>query len=230
MDLKKLLKQFKLNESTISMILGILVIVVAGVLLINFFRDQDTGTTLPTGEVTEAESNGTTIVRDGETYHVVQENDTLWSIAEKYYKSGYNWVDIAEENNLENSDSITSGQELLIPDTEAKLATVIETTETVTPTIEPVTTEEITPTATLTATQSPTPTLSEISPSPTETVSTDSDATITEGTYTVAKGDSLWVIAERAYGDGYRWVDIAEANSLVNPDIIHPGNVLTLPR
>jgi nucleoid-associated protein YgaU len=49
-------------------------------------------------------------------------------------------------------------------------------------------------------------------------------------TYTVVKGDYLWSIAIRAYGDGYRWVDIAKANNLVNPDLIFPGNVLRLPR
>jgi nucleoid-associated protein YgaU len=44
------------------------------------------------------------------------------------------------------------------------------------------------------------------------------------------KGDSLWKIAVRAYGDGYKWVSIAKANKLVNPNLIHSGNVLTLPR
>jgi len=33
---------------------------------------------------------------------------------------------------------------------------------------------------------------------------------ITSNTYTVVKGDFLWDIAIRTYGDGYRWVDIAK--------------------
>ncbi|PIZ97158.1 MAG: lectin, partial [Candidatus Levybacteria bacterium CG_4_10_14_0_2_um_filter_35_8] len=37
-------------------------------------------------------------------------------------------------------------------------------------------------------------------------------------------------IAVRAYGDGYRWVDIARANGLENPDLIFSGNVLKIPR
>lgn len=49
-------------------------------------------------------------------------------------------------------------------------------------------------------------------------------------TYTVQKGDDLWNIAVRAYGDGYRWVDIARANNLANPGLIFSGNVLQLPR
>lgn len=48
--------------------------------------------------------------------------------------------------------------------------------------------------------------------------------------YTVVHGDTLWDIAVRAYGDGYRWPDIAKANNLANPGLIHSGNVLTIPR
>ena len=48
--------------------------------------------------------------------------------------------------------------------------------------------------------------------------------------YTVVHGDNLWEIAVRAYGDGYRWTDLARVNSLSNPDLIFSGNVLKLPR
>ena len=48
--------------------------------------------------------------------------------------------------------------------------------------------------------------------------------------YTVASGDYLWDIALRAYGDGFKWVEIAKANNLANPNLVHPGNVLKLPR
>jgi len=49
-------------------------------------------------------------------------------------------------------------------------------------------------------------------------------------TYVVAKGDTLWGIANKVYGDGSRWVEIAQANSLTNPQLIHAGDVLKLPR
>jgi len=49
-------------------------------------------------------------------------------------------------------------------------------------------------------------------------------------TYKVVKGDHLWGIAERAYGDGYKWVEIAKANELANPNLIEVDQVLKLPR
>jgi nucleoid-associated protein YgaU len=62
-------------------------------------------------------------VKGGKTYTVVA-GDTLWSIAEKFYKSGYNWVDIAKANNVANPGVITSGTHLAIPNVQPKLATV----------------------------------------------------------------------------------------------------------
>ncbi|MBI5336219.1 MAG: LysM peptidoglycan-binding domain-containing protein [Mycolicibacterium rufum] len=48
-------------------------------------------------------------------------------------------------------------------------------------------------------------------------------------TYTVVSGDTLWAIAERFYGDGNRYRAIADASGITNPDLIHPGQVLTIP-
>jgi nucleoid-associated protein YgaU len=48
-------------------------------------------------------------------------------------------------------------------------------------------------------------------------------------TYTVESGDSLWAIAERFYGDGSKYQVIADASGVPNPDLIHPGQVLTIP-
>jgi len=55
-------------------------------------------------------------------------------------------------------------------------------------------------------------------------------SSITEDTYTVVRGDNLWNISVRAYGDGFKWVEIARANNLQNPNLIHPGNQFIIPR
>jgi nucleoid-associated protein YgaU len=51
-------------------------------------------------------------------------------------------------------------------------------------------------------------------------------------TYTVVSGDSLSKIAKQEYGDANKWRRIFEANrdKIQNPDLIHPGQVLDIPR
>lgn len=50
-------------------------------------------------------------------------------------------------------------------------------------------------------------------------------------TYTVQKGDCLWNIAKKHCGDGTKWKELAglNADKIVNPNLIYPGQVLTLP-
>jgi nucleoid-associated protein YgaU len=179
-DLKKFLKNIKLNEESISMVLGAIVIVIVGILIVNYFKDKGGN-----GTITETSSQ-TNAVASNE--HVVVKGETLWSIAEDSFGSGYNWVDIKSANSLK-TETIEIGQKLTIP--------------------------EVTPRE----------------PTSTKKVATIANAqTISGSTYTVVHGDTLWNIAVRAYGDGYKWSEIAHENKLVNPNIIHTGNILVLPR
>lgn len=188
-NLKNFLKKVKLNESTISVILGVLVVIVVGTLIFNYFRGigkdkgQEAQTTQTVGEVKLVQEEGKLVPEGLPTTYKVQTGDDLWKIAEKFYSSGYNWVDIAKENNLKNANFLLVDQELVLPKAEVR--------------------------------------------KPAETIA---DQTITDKQYTVVKGDSLWNIAVRAYQDGYQWVKIANENNLSNPDMIHPGNILNIPR
>lgn len=50
--------------------------------------------------------------------------------------------------------------------------------------------------------------------------------------YTVKKGDCLWNIAKKFYGNGSKWPTIYNANKKVigkNPNLIYPGQVYTIP-
>ncbi len=48
-------------------------------------------------------------------------------------------------------------------------------------------------------------------------------------TYKVVKNDSLWGIAQKYYGDGSKYMIIANSNSIANPNLIRVGQVLTIP-
>lgn len=205
------------SESYISIGLGLLVVVVVGILLYNYFTQKNATQNQPTDVTQEASS----AAAPGSTYTVAA-GDTLWSIAEKAYNDGYKWTDIAKANNIQNTDSLETGQQLSLPDlsvaaTSASPEALVEAS----PVIEESQAPTASPIAVTEPTTSPTPAASEV---------TKPAVTITGTTYTVVKGDTLWDIACRAYGDCYAWVRIAEANKLANPSLIHPGNEFALPR
>lgn len=53
----------------------------------------------------------------------------------------------------------------------------------------------------------------------------------TAKTYTVQKGDCLWNIAKKFYGNGSLYTKIANANKdkIKNPNLIYPNQILTIP-
>lgn len=57
-----------------------------------------------------------------------------------------------------------------------------------------------------------------------------SKVTYTEGKYIVQPGDSLSLIAQKVYGDLYAWPRLLQVNSLISPDQIEVGMILTIPR
>ena len=48
-------------------------------------------------------------------------------------------------------------------------------------------------------------------------------------TYMVSEGDTLWDISIKFYNTGYNWTDIADANTLDNPDGLAVGQELQIP-
>lgn len=242
--MKDLIKNFKLNENTISTILGGVVVLFVGYLIVNYLRSTGSQPSIPVPTANTVSEQEISLP----TTHTVEAGETLWSISEKYFKSGFNWVDIAAANNLSDAGVIKTGMELTIPNVSARLAD--STLSTTAPEATPVS-QTATPSATSTATISPSPTVTATStptaiatatPTQTPTATPSTISAPEKGdeqaggdlasatTYTVSRGDNLWKIAERAYGDGSRWVEIATANNLKNPRIIHSGNNLSIPR
>ena len=59
----------------------------------------------------------------------------------------------------------------------------------------------------------------------------DEAETENAGSYMVVSGDSLWKIAKQLLGNGNRWQELYDLNrdKISNPNLIRPGQVLTIP-
>ena len=69
-----------------------------------------------------------------------------------------------------------------------------------------------------------------VSPGGAETPRESGTGAASAKTYTVVKGDCLWSIAKQFYGSGRDYKKLAAANpSIKNPNLIYPGQVLTIP-
>lgn len=204
--LKDLLKKVKLNEPTISTILGLMVIVVVIFLIFKYYRSQQSQTNMPTSEdLEQLELESAQNTNELPKTYAVQDGDTLWSISEKFYQSGYNWVDLAQANNLTNPNYLTTGEELSLPQVTAKVPEIAQA--------ETTTEGQL-------ATQA----------AMVQNSGSANTQAIESNDYVVQEGDYLWQIAVRAYGDGYKWTAISQANNLTNPDFLEVGQKLTLPR
>lgn len=204
MNLKNTLKLLKNNESNVSMLFGVIVILIVGFFIIQNFGNKGNGEIVPSVGI-EKEDDGSYVVKKG---------DDLWNIAENFYGDGFRWEEIAKVNDIKDPSLIEEGQKLTIP----KL-TVSPTQVSQTPTVEPTVEVTAIPTKASVAVIEPSPILS-----------SSTDSIIKGDKYTVIAGDTLWDISVRSYGDGYKWVELAKVNNLKNPDIIHPGNEFVIPR
>lgn len=50
------------------------------------------------------------------------------------------------------------------------------------------------------------------------------------GKYIVKEGDTLFLIAEKYYSDGFKYNEIAQKNNLTNPDQIEVGQLIEIPK
>ncbi len=213
-NIKNILKSFKMNEDKFSTILGVIVVFLVGMMMFNYFKSANLnmwkGNIFDSGATTTTnEEKGDSPDKNVDTYKVVK-GDDLWHISERHYKSGYNYVDIIKENNLPSNGRIEVGMELKLPKVEPKKLTAKKEI-----TVEKTAEEKKELSVTAEAT-------------PAKTA-----GTIDLDTYTTQKGDSLWTISVRAYGDGFKWTKIYWENKAAigkNPNILYSGVKLSLPK
>jgi nucleoid-associated protein YgaU len=189
-EIKK--KYFKSTEEVVSMFLGLVIVVVVGSLIFNYFQKNKGTIDIPgaSTDIKLTDAVGDRLTANGEKIYEVTEGDSLWKIAVKEYNDGYVWGKIAAANNLKNVSVISVGQKLVLPKLESK--TIVSKPENLL-----------------------------------------TESSISQGSeYKVVRGDSLWKIAVRAYGDGYQWTKIWQENKnkLNNPNSLEIGMMLNVPK
>ncbi len=189
---KSFLEKIKAAEPTASFILGLIVVLAIGGLAGRYLY-QHYSQQKPKGQVPLEASKNIVSPQTNENknhQYQVKSGDNLWKIAEHFYQSGYNWVDIAKANKLASPNVLNVNTVLIIPNVKTRKPT---------------------------------------SPTNIKTLPVISNQ---QSQYIVQKGDSLSLIALRAYGDMFAWPKLWKANKgkIVNPWLIYPGQTLKIPR
>jgi len=103
------------KEETISMLLGLVVVVVIIFLISNFVRRGKGNISLPgLSQQNEVAGKPIETVKSVGNYDV-KKGDNLWKIANTIYGDGYKWEIIARENKISNPSQIEIGQKLIVP-------------------------------------------------------------------------------------------------------------------
>ena len=100
-----------------------IVVIIVGTLVYRYFQKGQEGEIPSITSPIEREA-GFVAPEDLPASYTVKAGDHLWKIAEMYFQSGYNWIDIAQENNLGNPDALLIGQKITIPDVAPRQLTV----------------------------------------------------------------------------------------------------------
>lgn len=117
------------------MALGVVVMVLAGFLLINYFRtinraetvgqtssastENTEGDLTPTPQITA--ENGQVLEPKAGNEYVVQAGDSLWKISQRTYGTGYSWTQVYEANKEaigDNPSQLTAGMRINLPESQ----------------------------------------------------------------------------------------------------------------
>lgn len=120
------------RETIISIILGAIVVIVIGALAFRYFRNSGSSDLpsptpeltneqlvqveeLPQGDIETEETPEGNVPSNLPVQYTVKAGDSTWAIAEAFYGSGFNYVDIEAANNLTADQGLVAGQQLTIP-------------------------------------------------------------------------------------------------------------------
>ncbi|MBI5358335.1 LysM peptidoglycan-binding domain-containing protein [Candidatus Amesbacteria bacterium] len=120
--LKKFKLNFSLNEQTMSMILGAVVVLLVGGLLFNYLKTAKNPSVTDQANVSSSATESANLTTETKTVavgteYVVKPGDSLWKIAAEQTGSGYNWVKLYQLNKSvvgQNPNLIYPGQKFVL--------------------------------------------------------------------------------------------------------------------
>src|SRR5687768_17318052 len=101
--LQRLQTELESNQSYVSLLLGLLIVLVVGVLVFNYFKkDADIATDQAADQQNQQPTQGQGQDVNPENLpgkYTVKQGDSLFMVAEKYYKDGYLYTEIVNAIN-----------------------------------------------------------------------------------------------------------------------------------
>lgn len=121
--LQKVQTELRPNQSYLSLILGLIILLVAGILVFNYFKRAEPSLGPAQQTVNQEEQKAEEPKEDLKDVapenlpgkYTAKEGDTLFDLAQTYYNDGTQYSKIAEANKLADPNLILIGQELEIP-------------------------------------------------------------------------------------------------------------------
>jgi LysM repeat protein len=179
---------------------------------------------------------GMALAQDAGTTHIVQPGDNLYRISLQY---GVSVADIAQANNISNTDRILVGQRLIIPDMSGAVENALVAAEPTYHIVQPgetlasianrygITVDQLVQINNIAnpnrIERGQTLTVFELN---TEPVAPAAPVEAPVTTYVVQPGEQLAEIAQRF---GVTWPDLVAANNIVDPNRIVAGQTITIP-
>lgn len=214
-----ILEYVRISESYTSLVLGIVVVIIASVLLISFLKGREFGKTPPAPEISSTKIEPLESVTPDSS----EDQNELEQISPEAQQK----VTPVPQQGGKGTYIVQSGDDLWhiaekVYNDGYKWTVIAQANNITNPGM--IFAGDVLKTSSVTATAG---TKGEQTA---QVQMLDQQPAIMGNSYKVQRGDTLWNIAERRYKNGYRWVDIAKANQLTDPNLIHADNTLRLPQ
>lgn len=114
--MEKIQTELKSGQSYLNLALGVVVVIVVGFLVFNYLKGQQSNLIPAQQKIEQTTQDSKNVTTDNlPGKYTVKEGDTLFKIAESYYKDGWKYSQLVTINKIADENLIEVGQVLEIP-------------------------------------------------------------------------------------------------------------------